>query len=398
MFSISRIHQLIQPISRGQFDRRVEQLGANRYVKCFGRWDQLMAMLYAQLSGAASLRQLQAGFNAQRAHHYHLGTTPVQRATLADANAQRSPQIFADLARTLMAQVSHSTRRSCAQLLYLLDSSSISLKGAGFDEWTQATRTRNTQGIKLHLLLDAHAQASHWCDLTAPNVNDCTQALQLPLEAGATYVFDKGYCDYHWWARIEQQEAFFVTRFKRNAALKVIEALPVAAPAPDQAGLQADAPLILSDERVLLAYRHSGGGRKRHPQLALRRIEVARDGKSPLVLATNDLTRSAAEIAGLYRRRWQVELYFKWIKQHLNIRRFLGRSENAVRTQILVALIAHLLLALYRLAHGVKASLWHLLCEVRATLFQRPKAEAAAYERRRRYRQQMAALQPGLFA
>lgn len=394
MFSISRIHQLIQPISRGQFDRRVSELGAQRYAKRFGRWDQLMVMLYAQLGGCSSLRQTLAGFNAQPQHHYHLGTAAVQRATLADANARRSPAIFADLARTLMAQAGRSLRHSCAELLYLLDSSCISLKGPGFDEWTQATRTCHTQGIKLHLLLDRHSQAPSWCELSAPNVNDCTQALELPIEAGATYVFDKGYCDYHWWAHIDQKGAFLVTRFKRNAALKVIEVLPLAAPAPDQA----DAPLILSDERVVLAYRHSGGGRRRHPQLALRRIEVARANDKPLVLASNDFTRSAAEIARLYRQRWQVELYFKWIKQHLNIRCFMGRSENAVKTQILVALIAYLLLALYRLRHGLKASLWHVLCEVRATLFQRPRTEATTHERRQRCRLQMAVLQPGLFA
>lgn len=393
MFSISRIHQLIQPISRGQFDRRVSELGAQRYAKRFGRWDQFMVMLYAQLCGCSSLRQTLAGFNAQAQHHYHLGTAMVQRTTLADANARRSPAIFADLARTLMAQVGRSMRRSCAELLYLLDSSSISLKGAGFDAWTQATRTRNTQGIKLHLLLDARAQTPSWCELSAPNVNDCTQALRLPIEAGATYVFDKGYCDYHWWARIDEQQALFVTRFKRNAALKVIEALPLATPAPDQA----DAPLILSDQRVQLAYRHSGGGRRPHPRLALRRIEVARADGQPLVLASNDFTRSAVEIACLYRQRWQVELYFKWIKQHLNIKQFVGRSPNAVKTQILVALIAYLLLALYRLRHGLQASLWHVLCEVRATLFQRPLTEAAAHARRQRCRQQMAALQPGLF-
>jgi len=392
VFSISRIHQLIQPISRGQFDRRVSELCADRYVKRFGRWDQLVVMLYAQLSGSSSLRQVQTGFNAQRAHHYHLCTSEVQRTTLADANARRSPEIFADLARTLMAQVGGSTRRSCTQLLYLLDSSCISLKGPGFDVWTQATRTRNTQGIKLHLLLNAHSQSVHWLDMTAPNVNDCTQALQLPIEAGATYVFDKGYCDYHWWAQLHEKEALFVTRFKRNAALEVIEKLPLTEPAADD-----DAPPILSDERVQLAHGHSRGGRRPHPKLVLRRIELARPGRAPLVLASNDFTRSAGEIAGLYRQRWQVELYFKWIKQHLNIKRFLGRSQNAVRTQILVALIAHLLLALYRLAHGLKVSLWELLCEVRATLFQRPRAEAAAYERRRRYRQQMAGLQPRLF-
>ena len=388
MFSISRIQQLIKPISRGRFKRLAEQHQADRYVKRFDSWQHLLAMLYAQWSGAGSLRQLLAGFNAQHAQHYHLGAARLQRSTLADANARRSPEVFADLVRSLMAQTQRSVRQPCQALLYLLDSSSISVQGPGFDAWTACTRTRNTQGMKLHLLLDRHTHTPLWQALSAPNVNDCTVALALPIEAGATYVFDKGYCDYQWWARIHAQQAWFVTRFKRNAAVTVQQQLPV----PEQ-----DRALILSDQCVSLRYHHAGGRRRNPQQLPLRRIEVARPGETPLVLATNDLCSPAAEIARMYRQRWQVELYFKWIKQHLNIKRFIGRSENAVKTQILTALIAYLLLQLYAKTHALKCSLWELLAELRVTLFQRPAAEASPYERRRRLRQQMQKLQPPLF-
>ena len=150
MFSISRIQQLIKPISRGRFKRLAEQHQADRYVKRFDSWQHLLAMLYAQCSGAGSLRQLLAGFNAQHAQHYHLGAARLQRSTLADANARRSPEVFADLVRSLMAQTQRSVRQPCQALLYLLDSSSISVQGPGFDAWTACTRTRNTQGMKLH--------------------------------------------------------------------------------------------------------------------------------------------------------------------------------------------------------------------------------------------------------
>jgi IS4 transposase len=377
-------------LPRGSFDRLVETHQADKHAKGFDCWDQLVAMVYAQLSGANSLRVLEAGFNSQGTHHYHLGTGPVRRSTLADALARRQTEVFAGTARLLMAQASRRLKREGSELLYALDSTSITLTGPGFDTWTRANRTCHTQGIKLHVLYENDAQIPAQHSITAPNVNDIDEGSRFLIEPGAVYVFDKGYCDYNWWSRIEAQNARFVTRFKRNAALVVESTRPIAA---------LDAEVILVDEIVRFANKHPRGGRKNHYQKPLRRVTVARpDHDSPLVLATNDLDSPARVIAQRYQDRWQVELFFKWIKQHLRIKTFLGRSENAVRIQILTALITYLLLALYRKTENFTGSLWTLLSQVRATLFQRPAIEAEQYRRRKEDLAEFASRQGGLFA
>lgn len=346
-------------------------------------------MAYGQLSGAGSLRDLALGFNAQRTHLYHLGTKELSRSTLADANARRTPQLFADVAQGLMAQVGRTLRRDSQELLYALDSTSITLKGERFDAWTSATATRHTQGVKVHVLYEARGQVPRWHSITAPNVNDRDEAVRLHIEPGALYVFDKGYCDYNWWHCIDAAQARFVTRFKRNAALTVVHEREIACAAQGEG--------VLRDQTVRFTHKAQGGGRRNRYERILRRVEIAREGHPPLVLATNDLHSSAQQIAQTYKDRWQVELFFKWIKQHLNIKRFLGDSENAVKIQILTALITYLLLALYKQLHRSRDSLWTLLAELRSTLFQRPALEAQAYHRRRRHAAALAAIQPGLF-
>lgn len=389
MFRISRLHEMMKALPRGAFDRIVSNHAGNKHSKGFSCWDQLLVMVYGQLAGASSLRTLEAGFNSQRTHHYHLGTGPVRRSTLADANSRRKADIFADTVRLLMAKAKRTLRREGEDLLYLLDSTSLTLKGPGFDTWTRDNRTCHTQGIKLHVLYDGHSQVPLHHSFTAANVNDVEEGAKLPIEPGAVYVFDKGYCDYTWWNAINEQGAVFVTRFKKNAALRVESTLPI--PAEDAAE-------ISHDECVRFSNRHPGGGRKNPYEKVLRRITVTRPGRNPLVLATNDLTSPAIVIARRYKDRWGIELFFKWIKQHLKIKTFLGRSETAVRIQVLTALIAYLLLALYREAHAIKHSLWNFLTEVRSTLFQRPSLEAHRDRRRREALAAFAARQPGLFA
>jgi IS4 transposase len=389
MFSISQFQELIKPLSHSRFNQTVARHQADKHSKGFGCWDQLIAMLYAQLSGASSLRQLEVGFNSQQTHHYHLGTRPIRRSTLAEANLKRPAAVFAETARMLMTQAQRKVRREAGELLYLIDSTSITLKGHGFDDWTQDRRTRNTQGVKLHLLLEAHDAIPCAGTITMANVNDIEEAVKLPLQPGACYVFDKGYCDYNWWANLDQAGACFVTRFKRNAALRVEQVREIPAAATGR---------VLADEIVRFRHRNPGGRRRNGYTQPLRRITVLRpDQAQPLVLATNDLASDAFAIAEHYRARWQIELYFKWIKQHLRIRQFLGRSENAVRIQVLTALIAYLLLFLFRQRHGRTCSLWMLLGELRATLFQRPAIDALLYRRRRERLQVVAQLQAKLF-
>ncbi len=389
MFRITTFHELMKGLPRGSFDQLVSRHNADKYCKRFGHWDHLVAMVYAQLSGTTGLRPLETGFNNHVAHHYHLGTRSIRRTTLADANERRADTVFSDAAAWLMGKVSGQLRKQSKELLYLLDSTSITLKGREFDRWTAARRTRNTQGIKLHVLLDTKGQVPVWQTMSAANVNDVEQAAAVPLQAGALYVFDKGYCDYNWWHRIDAARALFVTRFKRNAALVLEQEREIPADAAD---------IVLQDRIVRFKYKHQGGKRINQYAKALRCITIVRPDKpTPLVLATNDLRSTALEIAQRYKERWGIELFFKWVKQHLKIKQFFGRTENAVRIQLLTALISYLLVALYKQARGLTASLWECLCLVRATLFQRPDIDASRYRKRRQELELSAQVQPGLF-
>lgn len=387
MFSISTFHQLLKGLPRHKFDAMVKKRNADKYTKKFGHWQQLIAMMYAQLSGVSSLRTLEVGFNSHQAQHYHLNATSIKRSTLADANNKRTGEVFGDTAAWLMHKVSRKLRRDSDELMYLLDSTSLTLKGREFERWTSDTSTRNTQGIKVHVLLDVATTSPDWYSFSAANVNDIQRAWEVPLRRGALYVFDKGYCDYSWWHAIDQAGALFVTRFKSNAGLDVIE----------ERAIPAEATGVLKDEIVRLKHKH-GGGRKNQYMAPLRRVTIARPDKStPLVLATNDLTSTALEIAQRYKERWGIELFFKWIKQHLKIKTFLGESENAVRIQVLTALISYMLVALYKQQHAVETTLWECLVLVRETLFQRVDTEASRYRSQQRHREVLAKIQPCLF-
>jgi putative transposase len=390
MFRINTFHTLMKGLPRGEFARVVRKHNGDKYCKRFGHWDHLVAMIYAQLSGVTGLRPLETAFNSQVAHHYHLGTGCIKRATLADANETRKDVVFADTVAWLMQKVSRHLRQQTKELLYLLDSTSLTLKGREFDRWTLAHRTRHTQGLKLHVLYARPIQAPVWHSISAANVNDVEMTGAVPLQEGARYVFDKGYCDYNWWHRIDLVGATFVTRFKRNAGLRVEQERAISS---DAAGR------VLQDRIVRFKYKHQGGKRLNRYDKPLRCITIARaDQPTPLVLATNDLTSEALEIAQRYQQRWDIELFFKWIKQHLKIKTFFGRTETAVRIQLLTALISYLLVALYRQTHGLKQSLWECLCLIRATLFQRLEVEASRYRKRRRHAEAMARMQPDLFS
>lgn len=386
MNSISRIQQVLKSVPRRAFAQAVALHQGDRHVKKFTCWDQLVAMLYVQLAGAHSLRQLEAGFNPQVNHHYHLGTGCVRRTTLSDANKKRSPLIFAQLLQALIAQAGRSARAQREELLYLLDATTVGLPGR-CKELRGHASARGNHGIKLHLLLEANNAAVAGASITAANVNDITEGRKIDIEPGATYVFDKGYCNYNWWHSMEQNKARWVTRWRRDAALKLVS----------ERAVNADQSEILRDSIVAFALRTPRGGHRNSYSGQLRRIEVARPDAAPLVLATNDLVSAPEEIALLYKRRWQIELFFKWVKQHLQIGRFLGANENAVRIQLLTALIAYMLVLILKEATRFKGSLWMLLAELRACLFQRLYTEQSYWRRRRADQDRIAALQPQLF-
>jgi putative transposase len=300
----------------------------------------LKSLLFAQVAGLTSLRQIVAGLGAHSRWFYHLNLRLPRRSTLSDANSERPAAVFRDIARALIPAAAGVLRREGEALVRLLDSTPVPLKGDGFP-WAEANA--RTRGLKLHVLYDSRLRRPVWFDVTSAKIDDVVAGRAIPLEAGATYVFDKGYTDYRWWSDIIAAGAVFVTRRKRNAHRRDIVEQPA----------RGDG--ILADRRFKIGHRQPRGGAPVNPlyDVELREIVVARpDHDQPLSLLTNDLQRSAAEIAQLYKERWEVELLFKWLKQNLKIRSFLGTSENAVRLQIYIALIAFLLL---RILHQTAA-------------------------------------------
>ena len=292
---------------------------------------QLVALLYAQLSGASSLREIEAGLSSHAARLSHLGATPARRATLGDANAQRPSAVFADLFAILLKQAHRGLRRALADTTYLIDSTGLRLDMRSA-AW--ARFSAKVCGAKLHVIYDPDADRPIYATVTAANVNDITPAQAMPVEPGATYVFDLGYYDYAWWTKLDDAGCRIVTRFRSSTPLDLVEELPV----PEDG-------TILSDRIGFLPARQKRN--RRNPfHNAVREVRVVTDTGKILRILSNDLDASAQEIADLYKRRWAIELFFPWVKQTLKITRFLGTSENAVRIQIAVALIAFLLLRL----------------------------------------------------
>jgi len=325
----SVFHGLLKQVPWHRFERLVEDHGADARVRRLSTKSQLVALLYGQLSGAASLREIVTGLSSHAVRLYHVGAGPVRRSTFSDANAQRPVAVFTDLLAMLMKQAHRGLRRKLAETTYLIDATSARLNERSAD-W--ARFSAGVCGAKVHVIYDADADRPIYAAVTAAKVNDITMAKQMPIEPGATYVFDLGYYDYAWWAALDAVGCRIVTRFKSNTPLDLIEELSIATGSN-----------ILSDRIGLLPARQAR--HSRNPmQAPVREVRVATESGTVLRILSNDLDASADEIADLYRRRWSIELFFRWVKQTLKITRFVGISENAVRIQIAVALIAFLLL------------------------------------------------------
>jgi IS4 transposase len=315
-----------------RFERLVEEYDADARVRRLTSKDQLVALLYGQFSGASSLREIVTSLSSHAAQLYHLGSAdPVRRSTLSDANAQRPAEVFSGLLEVLMKQAHRGLRHKLAETVYLIDSTSVRLNERSAD-W--ARFSAGVCGTKMHVIYDADADQPIYASVSAANVNDITAAKQMPIEPGATYVFDLGYYDYGWWAELDEACCRIVTRFKSNTPLRVIQELKVRKGAN-----------ILSDRIGYLPARLAKSRQNPMPS-AVREVMITIETGKVLRILTNDLDADAEHIADLYRRRWAIELFFRWVKQTLKITRFIGTSENAVRIQIAVALIAFLLLRL----------------------------------------------------
>lgn len=363
MYSLSQFQKLLKPIiQQGQFQPHVQRHDADKYQKSEKTHDLLVHLLFAQFSQSSSLRVLAQRFNAHASHHYHLNVRDIRRSTLADALATRSIAPFVDFVRELCTHHARQIRKDSGDILTLLDSTSIALNP---DIFRFAHSNSHNCGIKLHLLSDANTQLPLYVDLTPSTVNDITNAQAMPLHAGYHYIFDRGYCDYHWWQEIDAHHATFTTRLRKGARYQCIAEQPC----------DLTQPHILKDQHIRL---------EQMPDILLRRIEIAREGRQPLVIVSNRLCDSAQALGEAYRARWGIELLFKWIKQHLNLKVFLGHSENAVKLQILSALIAWFLLHTYRQTHAIKESLHIIFMQLGTSLFMRMETDYHRYRNRRR--------------
>ena len=327
-------HDMLKGVPWAVFERLVGEYRADYRVRKLTTKSQLVALLYGQLSGATSLRAVATGLKSHRARLYHVGAKPAARSTLADANASRPSELFSKLLAVMMKQAHRGLRRKMAEATYLIDATSVRLNG--LSDW--ATFSTGVFGAKVHVIYDPNADRPVYSVVTTAKVNDITAAQAMPIEPGATYVFDLGYYDYRWWAALDAQDCRIVTRLKSSTPLTVIKELPV----PQGSD-------ILFDRIGFLPARQAAS--RRNPfQNAVREVCVMIETGKVLRILSNDLDASAREIADLYKQRWAIELFFRWVKQVLKIKNFLGTSENAIRTQIAVALIAFLLLRLAQAA------------------------------------------------
>jgi IS4 transposase len=356
----SVFHDLLKHVPWSEFERLVETHGADTRVRRLTTKSQFVALLYGQLSGASSLREIEAGLESHETRLYHLGATPARRSTLSDANALRPFGMFAELLATMMKQAHRGLRRSLADTTYLIDSTGLRLNELS-NGW--ARFSAGVCGAKLHVIYDPDADRPIYSVVTAAKVNDITAAQAMPVEPGATYVFDLGYYDYGWWAKLAQAQCRIVTRFKSNTPLTLVEELPVPEAGP-----------ILSDRIGHLPARQARS--RRNPfKDPVREVRVATDTGKILRILSNDLDASAQEIADLYKRRWAIELFFRWVKQTLKITKFLGTSENAIRIQIAVALIAFLLLRMAQAAQKTVQSPLAFARLVRANLMHKKRID-----------------------
>ena len=356
----SVLHGLLKHLPWQKFDELVDEHRADARVRTLPTKTQLVALLYGQFSGASSLREIEAGMASHAARLYHLGACEVSRSTLADANALRSHEVFTGLFRHMAAGLGRGFRRSTAEAVRLIDSTGVRLAGVAA-EWARFSKT--ACGAKAHIIYDPDAEAPVYLDVTPARVNDITAAQTMPLDPFATYVFDLGYYHYAWWARLDDVHCRIVTRLKKNTPLALIaeRALPPGS-------------LLLYDRIGRLPERLSST-RQNPFAKPVREIGVALDDGKTLRVVTNDLFAPAQEIADLYKRRWQIELFFRWIKQTLKIKHFIGRSENAVRIQIACALIAYLLLRLANHTAKIVSSPLAFARLVRANLMHRRRLD-----------------------
>lgn len=362
----SLFSQLIDHLPRHEFRKCVQRYGGNHRIRTFSCWDQLLCLLFAQLTYRESLRDIVACLRSHEHRLYHLGIRgSVSRSTLADANEGRDWRIYADFAQVLIAEarrlyVADDLAIDLENTVYALDSTTIDVCMTLFP-WAHYKRTQHA--IKLHTLLDLRGPIPTFIRITPAQEHDVHLLDQLTPEPAAFYVMDRAYLDFERLYRFTQHGAFFVTRARKNFRFRCIVSRPV----DKSTGVQCD-------QTIALVWFYPARG---YPA-QLRRVRFwDAEQRRQLVFLTNNFTLSPQVVAELYRQRWQIELFFKWIKQHLRIKAFYGTSENAVKTQIWTAVCSYLLVAIVRKRLQLPITLYPMLQILSVSIFEKTPIKQA---------------------
>jgi hypothetical protein len=352
--------QLIEFLPHQEFQKCVARYSGGRYLKNLSCWDQYLAMAFAQLTYRESLRDIEACLRSVGGKLYHMGFRgKVARSTLADANESRDWRMYADFAQVLIAiarplYVHDPIGVDLDQSLYALDSTTIDLCLSLFP-W--AKFRKHKAAVKMHTLLDLHGNIPTFIRITDGKVHDVNILDEILPEAGAFYVMDRGYIDFERLFVFTLCSAFFVVRTKENVLLQRRYSHPV----DKTTGVRSDHTVILTSFESASVY----------PDAFRRVTYLDVETKKRFKFLTNNFTLPADVIAQIYKSRWAVELFFKWIKQHLRIKAFYGTSENAVKTQIWIAVSIYVLVAILRKRLGLEASLYQTLQILSVTLFEK---------------------------
>ncbi|MFC1614535.1 IS4 family transposase [Gemmatimonadota bacterium] len=352
--------QLLQFLPRHEFNLCVHRYRGEYRARSFSAFDQLLCLAYAQLSGRESLRDIETCLNSHREKLYHIGFRgAVSRSTLADANERRDWRIFQDFGQVLidMAQQLHRDEPLAIELqqpLFAFDSTNIDLCLSLFP-WAKFRKTKSA--VKMHTLIDLRGIIPTFVVVTTGKVHDVRMLDKRPITEDAIYTMDRGYVDFARLYALHQQGAFFVVRAKDNLRYRRLYSLPK----DKDSGIRADQVIVLITQKSIRGYPKS-----------LRRVSyVDKEKNKRLVFLTNHFDIPAPTVADIYKQRWQVELFFKWIKQHLRIKTFYGTSINAVKSQIWVALCVYLLVAITRKKLGIQCSLYTFLQILEVNLFEK---------------------------
>ena len=350
--------QFLRLLPRYEFQRIVNKYKGDYHTKHFKCWDQLSCMMLAHIGQEDGLRDIDMTLNAHAKKLYHIGIKQCPKSTLADANELRDYRIYEEFAKTLMQRARHEYAQTDLAVyvnnaVYALDASTIDLTLSLYP-WAKFRKTKGA--IKMHAMLDLRGNIPAFLTITDGKVHDVKAAPKVPIECEGIYVVDRAYIDFAWLWSIHQGGAFFVTRLKKSINWNRVLSHPI----DKSLGLRSDQEVLLTTKKSITLYP------KR-----LRRISFRDETQGrTLVFLTNNFALPAVTIAALYKARWEIELFFKWIKQNLRIKSFYGTSPNAVKTQIWISMVVYLVLSILKERYHLKLTMSELLHFVEVNLFE----------------------------